>query len=160
MSHPSLGLPPADHAAGNPAAAASITAARDRLAGRALEVAVDADPTFRERHDDMTLRELLADTLALVDRLALAIGTGDPHALGGFAEHVSPRYRKRGVPLDDVIGIANGLRAAAATAIAPDAVPALDASIDAAIAALRWHRRIAGDARKRNPVAAFLYKGA
>jgi hypothetical protein len=28
------------------------------------------------------------------------------------------------------------------------------------VAALRWHRRLAGDARKRNPVIAFIYKGA
>jgi hypothetical protein len=62
--------------------------------------------------------------------------------------------------MDDVIGIAEGLRAAAATAIAPDGVPAVDAAIDAAVAALRWHRRLGGDARKRNPVIAFIYKGA
>jgi NH3-dependent NAD+ synthetase len=73
---------------------------------------------------------------------------------------VAPRYRKRGVPMDDVIGIAGGLRSAAATAIAPDATPTLDAAIDAAVTVLRWHRRLGGDARKRNPVIAFIYKGA
>jgi hypothetical protein len=36
----------------------------------------------------------------------------------------------------------------------------VDAAIDAAVAALRWHRRLGGDARKRNPVIAFIYKGA
>jgi len=96
----------------------------------------------------------------LVDRLAVALGTGDPAVMGSWAEQIAPRYRKRGVPMDDVIGICEGLRATAATAVSPDAVPALDAAIDAAVAALRWHRRLGGDARKRNPVIAFIYKGA
>ena len=160
MSHPSLGLPPPDRTAGQPAAAAALLAARPRLAARALEVAIDADPRFRVRYAEIALRELLADTQAMVDRLAVAVGTGDPAVLGSWAEQLAPRYRKRHVPMDDVIGIAEGLRAAAATAIAPDGVPAVDAAIDAAVAALRWHRRLGGDARKRNPVIAFIYKGA
>jgi len=159
VSHPSLGLPPPDGTAGQPAAAA-LLAARPRLAARALEVAIDADPTFRARYAELALRELLADTLAMVDRLAVAVGTGDPAVLGSWAEQLAPRYRKRHVPMDDVIGIAEGLRVASATAIAPDGLPAVDAAIDAAVAALRWHRRLGGDARKRNPVIAFIYKGA
>ena len=31
--------------------------------------------------------------------------------------------------------------------------------IDEAIAVFRWYRRLAGDARKRNPILAALYKG-
>ncbi len=160
MSHPSLGLPPRDLSAGYPAAAAALGAARARLAARALEVAVDADPAFRGRYSDLALRELLSDAGALVDRLAVALGSGDGNVLGTWADMLAPRYRKRGVPMDDVIGIAEGLRAATATVIAPDAMPTLDAAIDAAVAALRWHRRLGGDARKRNPVIAFIYKGA
>jgi hypothetical protein len=160
VSHPSLGLPPLDLTAGYPGAAASIAALRSRLAARALEIAVDADPGFRTRYSDLALRQLLADTEAMVDRLAMAVGSGDPNVMGNWAYQVAPRYRKRNVPMDDVIGIANGLRDAAAAAIAPDAVPALHAAIDAAVAPLRWHRRLAGDARKRNPVIAFIYKGA
>ncbi|TAK01808.1 MAG: hypothetical protein EPO36_04065 [Chloroflexota bacterium] len=160
MSHPSLGLPPPDMTAGEPAAAAAVTAARGRLAIRSLEIALDADPTFRGRYADLALRELLSDAETMVDRLADAIGSGDPAVLGRWAEQVAPRYRKRGVPMDDVIGIAEGLRATAATVIAPGAQPAVDAAIDAAVAALRWHRRLGGDARKRNPVIAFIYKGA
>ena len=34
------------------------------------------------------------------------------------------------------------------------------AATDAAIAVFKWHRRLAGDARKRNPVIRFIYKGA
>lgn len=160
VSHPSLGLPPRDLTAGHPEAAAAVRAARARLAGRALEVAVDADPTFRGRYSDLALRELLADTEAFADRLADAIGSGDPSLTASWAEHLAPRYRKRNVPMDDVIGIARGIRAAVATVIVPDALPALDEAIEAAVAVLRWHRRLAGDARKRNAVIAFIYKGA
>ena len=35
-----------------------------------------------------------------------------------------------------------------------------DAALDAGIAVCRRYRRIAGDARKRNPILAFIYKGA
>jgi hypothetical protein len=160
VSHPSLGLPPRDLSAGHPAAAAAVRSARAGLAGRALEVALDADPTFRGRYADLALRELLSDTEAMADRLAVALGSGEPGVLGTWAEMVAPRYRKRGVPMDDIVAIAGGLRAAAATAIAPDASPVLDAAIDAAVKVLRWHRRLGGDARKRNPVIAFIYKGA
>ena len=160
VSHPSLGLPPRDLSAGYPDAAAAVHAARARLAARALEVAVDADPTFRGRYSELALRELLSDTEALVDRMAVSLGSGEPTMVGTWADMLAPRYRKRGVPMDDVIGIAEGLRAAATTAIAPDAVPVLDEAIDAAVAVLRWHRRLGGDARRRNPVIAFIYKGA
>lgn len=160
MSHPSLGLPPRDLTAGHPEAAAAARAARSRLAARALEVAIDVDPEFRGRYGDLALRELLADTEAMVDQLAVALTSGDPASMGRWAEQLAPRYRKRGVPMDDVIGIAEGLRAATAGAIAPEGVPVLNAAVDAAVAAFRWHRRIAGDARKRNPVIAFIYKGA
>lgn len=160
VSHPSLGLPPRDLTAGHPSAAAAVSGARVRLAARALEVAVDADPSIRDRYSDLALRELLADTEAMAERLATSIASGDPTVMGNWAEALAPRYRKRGVPMDDVIALAGGLRAAAATATAPEAAPALDAAIDAAVAAFRWHRRLAGDARRRNPVIAFIYKGA
>jgi hypothetical protein len=39
-------------------------------------------------------------------------------------------------------------------------MPAVDAALDASIEVLLWHRRLAGDARKRNPLIAFIYKGA
>lgn len=160
MSHPSLGLPPRDLTAGFPADAAAIRAAAPRLAARALERAVDADPEFRGRYSDLALRELLADTEALAGSLATAVASGDAKVLGALAEQLAPRYRKRSVPLDDVIALCEGLRVGAATVVAPAAVPAVDAAVDAADVALRWHRRIAGDARKRNPVIAFIYKGA
>ena len=39
-------------------------------------------------------------------------------------------------------------------------MPVVDASIDAAIKVFLWHRRLAGDARKRHPLLDFIYKGA
>ena len=42
---------------------------------------------------------------------------------------------------------------------AEEKVPA-DAALDEAIAVFSWHRRLAGDARKRNPILAAIYKGA
>ncbi len=121
---------------------------------------MDQDPTFRSRYSDLALRELLADTEALADRLATAVASADAAVMGGLAGHLAPRYRKRLVPLDDVILLCEGLRTGAATTVAPDAGAAVDAAVDAAIAALRWHRRLAGDARKRNAFIAFIYKGA
>jgi hypothetical protein len=52
VSHPSLGLPPIDRTAGLPPTAARVHAARERLAARALEIAIDRDPTLRERHHE------------------------------------------------------------------------------------------------------------
>ena len=160
VSHPSLGLPPPDLSAGHAADAASIRAAAARLASRALERALDADPGFRDRYSDLALRELLADTEALTNSLSIAVASGNPAVLGSLAEHLAPRYRKRRVPLDDVIALCEALRVGARTVVAPSAGSAVDAAIDAAVAALKWHRRLAGDARKRNPFIAFIYKGA
>jgi hypothetical protein len=53
-----------------------------------------------------------------------------------------------------------GLRTAFPSVLAPGELPPASEALDAAIDAYRWHRRIAGDARKRNPILAFLYKGA
>lgn len=153
-------MPPRDLTAGHPDAASRLGEARTRVATIGLETAVAADPTFRARYSDHALRELLADALALVDQLAVAVAAADPAVLAAWAEQVAPRYRKRSVPMDDLVAIADGVRRAAATAVEPSAMPAVDAAIDAAIEVARWQRRIAGDARKRNPIIDFIYKGA
>jgi hypothetical protein len=62
--------------------------------------------------------------------------------------------------MDDVIQLCEGLRLASASVLAPAERPAADAAIDNAIKVLRWHRRLAGDARKRNRLLAAIYKGA
>lgn len=160
MSHPSLGLPPRDLSAGDPAAAAALGAAGPRLRTRALAAALDLDPTLRDRHTQLVLDALLADLDAFVDRLITSVASGDPRAMATFADLVAVRYRKRKIAMDDVVTLCDGLRRAAAAAIEPDAQPAVDAAIDAAIEVFKWYRRLAGDARKRNPLLAYIYKGA
>ena len=160
MSHPSLGLPPPDMSAGDHAAAAALRSAGPRLRARAFQAALDLDPTLRERHGDLMREALAADLEAFVDRLMTSLSTGEPRAMATFADLVAVRYRKRKVGMDDVITLCEGLRRAAAGVVELEAVAALDAAIDAAIEVFRWHRRLAGDARKRNKLISFIYKGA
>ncbi|HEY7736277.1 MAG TPA: hypothetical protein VH813_05745 [Candidatus Limnocylindrales bacterium] len=160
MDHPSLGRPPRDLTAGRPAAADRLRAARSRIAGRAIEIAVEGDPTMPERHGELGLRKLLRDTNVMLDQLALAVASGDPSVMKDYGEWVAPIYRRRRVPMDDVIRLAEALRRAVGSVMVPDEQPTADAALDVVIAAFRAHRRLAGDARKRNPILSFLYKGA
>lgn len=160
MSHPSLGLPPRDLRAGDPTSAAALKAGGARFRTRSMEAALDLDPTLKDRHDDLVRESLLADLEAFVDRLVTSVASGDPHAMATFADLVSVRYRKRKIPMDDLVTLCNGLRRAAAAVVEPTAMPPIDAALDEAIAVFKWHRRLAGDARKRNPFLAFIYKGA
>jgi hypothetical protein len=160
VSHPSLGLPPPDLSAGDPAAAADLRRGGARLRARALAAALDLDPTLRDRHGEIVRDALLADLEAFLDRLVTAVSSGDPRAMASFADLVAVRYRKRKISMDDVVTLCEGLRRAAAAAVEPDSQPNVDAPIDAAIAVFRWHRRLAGDARKRHPLLSAIYKGA
>ena len=153
-------MPPRDLRAGDPASAAALRSGGARLRARAFEAAQDLDPTLRDRHDELVRQALLADLEAFLDRLVAAIASGDPHLMATFADLVAVRYRKRKIPMDDLVTLCNGLRRAAAAVVEPAATPAIDAGLDEAIAVFKWHRRLAGDARKRNPVLAFIYKGA
>jgi hypothetical protein len=160
VSHPTLGQPPRSLQLGFPEAAARLRTERSRLAVRALESAVDRDPTFRSRYDDTGLRTLLGDAEIFVERLALCVAGNDPHWLKEFADASATVFRRRRVPMGDVVRLLEGLRAAARGVLAEaETVPA-DAAIDEAIAVFRWYGRIAGDARKRNRILAALYKGA
>ena len=160
MSHPSLGSPPPSRAAGLPGAAARLRTARARLGARALEVAIERDPTIRDRYDELGLRKLLRDTEPMIDRLAYALDYGDADGLAGWDDWVVPVYRRKRVPMDDVINLCEGLRLASASVLAPAERPAAGVAIDNAIKVLLWHRRLAGDARKRNRLLQFIYKGA
>jgi hypothetical protein len=160
VSHPSLGLPPRDLFAGDTTAAAALRSGGARLRARALAAALEANPSMKDRHPEIVIQALLADLEAFQDRLVAAIASGDPHHMATFADLVAVRYRKRKVPMDDVISLCEGLRRAAAAVVEPDAVPTVDAAIDEAIAVFKWNRRLAGDARKRHPLLAFIYKGA
>jgi hypothetical protein len=159
VSHPSLGRPPTDLTAGSPDAAARIRAAIPRLAAQALATALDDDPTLRDRNDDAGLRARLRDAELLADRVALSVAAGDPALAREYAEWTAPVYRRKRVPLDDLIRLCEGLRTAFPSVLAPDELPTAGVALDEAIAQYRWHRRIAGDARKRNAFLQFLYKG-
>ena len=80
VSHPSLGLPPVDRSGGLPPIARRLDTRRDALAARALEIAIDRDPTLRERYDEIGMRRLLRDTAALLDRVVEAVAQDDPGA--------------------------------------------------------------------------------
>jgi hypothetical protein len=159
VSHPTLGKPPRSLHAGFPDAAARLRSMRPALAARALEIAVDADPTFRTRYDEPGLRNLLRDAEVFVDRLALCIAADDPYFLEQFADQTATIFRRRKVSMDDVNRILEGLRSAARGILSPAETGSADRAIDAAAAVYGWYRQIAGDARKKNPILQALYKG-
>ncbi len=160
MNHPTLGLPPIDSSAGFPDAARRLRANRARITTRALEFAVDADPTLSDRYDEIGLRTLLHDTDVFLDRIAASVSADMAEITGRWAEMVAPLFRRRSVPMDDLIRLAEGLRRACeGTLDSRERVPA-DQAIDAAIAVFRDHRRLGGDARKRNALLNAIYRGA
>jgi hypothetical protein len=160
VSHPSLGLPPLDLTAGFPDAAARLRTNGDRLAGRALAVAMDADSTMRERYDETGQRQLLRDAALLAERIAICVAAANPMPAHDYAEWTAPLYRRRKVPMDDLVALCEGLRVALPSLLAPAELAVASAALDQAIEAYRWHRRLAGDARKKNAFLQFLYKGA
>jgi hypothetical protein len=160
VSHPALGLPPLDHTAGLPAAAARLRAARQRLGSRALEIAIGLDPTILVHNDEDGLRLLLRDTEILIDLVADSIATSSVAAIHSWAEQASVIYRRRRVPMDNVIALCEGLREAGQSVLNPSERPAADLALDTAIERFRWQRRLAGDARKRNRILQLIYKGA
>jgi hypothetical protein len=159
VSHPSLGLPPPDPNAGFPEAAARIRANAERLAARALRLAMDSDPTLEVRHDEEGLRHLLRDAELLAERVALCVQIEEPDQAREYAEWTATLYRRRRVPMDDVVALCEGLRAAFPSVLAPGELAPAGAALDEAIKVFRWHRRLAGDARKRNALLQLLYKG-
>ena len=159
MSHPSLGLPPRVTNTAWTDVARRLRETAPQLAARALAVAMDRDKTLGERNDEVGLRERLRDAELLVERVATAVAEDDPGIAGEYADWTSPMYRRKRVPLDDLINLCEGLRAAIASASAPAVAEAANPAIDAAIAQYQWHRRLAGDARKRNALLQFIYKG-
>ncbi len=129
------------------------------LAARALESAIERDPTLRTRNDEIGLRQRLLDATLLAERVAVSVGAGDPAPAREYADWTAPVYRRKRVPLDDLINLSEGLRAALPSVIDGQALVDGETAVDAAIAQYRWHRRLAGDARKRNAFLQFIYKG-
>ena len=160
MAHPSLGAPPPDLRAGHPAAAERLRAARGRIGARALEIALERDGSIMDRHGELGVRRLLRDTEPMIDRLAIALAANDVKAVAAWADWVAPLYRRRKVPMDDLVHLAEGLRLAAGSVLEPAELTVANEAIDEAIKVLRWNRRLAGDARRRNRILAAIYKGA
>ena len=160
MSHPNLGLPPVDRTAGFPAAAEDLRTRRFEIGRRALESMAQADPTLSDRVGETGMRHLLRDTEAWVEAIALCVGAGDPSLMHGFAEQIVAPYRRRRISMEDLVRLADGFRAALRAALGPVEHASADAALDEAVEVFRWHRRLAGDARKRNRILQAIYKGA
>lgn len=148
-----------DMTAGFPAAADRIRASRVRLAVRALESAIDRDPTLRERQGEAGLRHLLRDTDGYLERVARAVASDSPAQVREWADWVAPVFRRRHVPMDDLIALSEGVRVALAAVLSGEERVPADAALDEGIAVFRWYRGIAGDARKRNRYLWAIYKG-
>jgi hypothetical protein len=159
MPHPSLGLPPHDVTAGQPAAAARLRANAKRLARIALENAVRLRPGLQERHDELRLRQLLRDYERHLEQLAHALETGDEQFVVGYAEWLVPIYRRRRVPMKDVMALVEGLRHAAVTVLTPAENEVAEKLFAGWVERLRHHGRLAGDHRG-NSVVRFFWKGA
>ena len=159
MSHPTLGQPPRSLLAGYPDAADRLAAQRAPIAARALEIAVDGDPSLRRRYDEIELRALLGDGEVLVNRLALAVAGDDTFFLAQFAENSATVFRRRKVAVMDVVHVLEGIRTGARGVLDGEEMASADRAIDAAIKVYRRFHDIRGDAREWNPVTSKLYKG-
>lgn len=159
MAHYALGLPGPDMRAGFPVGAVRIRADAPRLRTRALEVALRRDPTMRDRLGETGLRQLFRDTEILVERVARAVASADPGQVREWADWVAPVYRRRQVPMDDLVTLCEGLRTSLPAVLSPEEQEPANVALDQGIEVFRWYRQIAGDARQRNRLAAALYRG-
>ncbi|MEO6349913.1 MAG: hypothetical protein ABIP53_04605 [Candidatus Limnocylindrales bacterium] len=159
MPHPTLGLPPADTAAGHPAAAARLRDGNGRIAKLALQATLRDTEGFGERYDETSLRLFLRDFQTHVDQLAKALETGQDYYVVSYGEWLVPVYRRREVPMADVMAMLRGLRSAAATVLTPDEREIVDGLFDRWFVTLKHHQRLPGD-HKGNALIRFFWKGA
>lgn len=156
--HPNLGLAPVNMRSGFPMAAEKLRRDTAPIAARALEAAVEKDPTIKARYDETGLRRLLRDTV-VTERLAMCLGSDDPRWLVEYAYWIAPIYRRRGVSLLDVCALCDGIRGAVSADLGRDERTAAERSLDAAIAILKRNSRLAGDRHKRNALWKWMYRG-
>jgi hypothetical protein len=159
MPHPALGLPPSDPSAGQPAVAARLLAAAERLPSLALEAALRLDPTLPDRYDELMLRRLLRDYDRHIRQLAEAVATGENRFVAVYAETLVPTYRRRGVRMNDVITLMRGLEEAAVSLGPAAEADAIRGPMAAWVERLRRHRRLPGD-HAGNRAVRFVWKGA
>ena len=159
MPHPALGLPPSDATAGHPDPVRRLRHAGTRIPGLALQAALRIDPTLRHRYDEVSLRRFLRDYEGHLVQLARALATGEPRFVVTYGESIVPVYRRRGVPMNDVVSLLRGLEEAA-TSVMPGAdADAVRTLMAAWIDRTRHHRRLPGD-HAGNAIARFIWKGA
>ncbi|MEX1295675.1 MAG: hypothetical protein AB1Z67_05850 [Candidatus Limnocylindrales bacterium] len=158
MSHPALGLPPADATAGRPDVAARLRQAV-RLPATALEAAYRIDSTLPQRHDQLMQRRFLRDYEQYIEQLARAVETGEDRFVAVWGESIVPIYRRRNVRMNDVVSLVRGLEEAA-IAIGPAAdADVIREPVAALVERLRHHRRLPGD-HEGNAAVRFIWKGA
>ncbi len=145
--------------AGFPDAAARMKDAAPRIAARALETALASTPDMRDRYDEIGLRQLLRDAELLVARVAMSVAADDPYFARDYAAWTVIVYRRRKVPMDDLISLCEGIRSALPSVLSGDEVRPANEALDGAIAEYGQGRRLAGDARKKNAFLQFIYKG-
>jgi len=114
---------------------------------------------MRDRYDDLGLRNLLRDAEVHVDRLASCVAGNDVHWLKHFADGAAPVFRRRGVPMDDVVQLMNGLKSAARGILSAEEMAPAELAIDEAAKVYHWYRRLSGDARRKNPIVEKIYRG-
>ncbi|HEY7598761.1 MAG TPA: hypothetical protein VH741_02450 [Candidatus Limnocylindrales bacterium] len=159
MPHPSLGLPPLDTTRGQPAAARRLRTSRERLARIALENAVRLTPRLSEAYGEEGLRRFLRDYERHIEQLAKALETGSDYYVVNYAEWLVPVYRRREVPMKDLMALLEGLHDAAATVLTPSENELADELFARWNERLQHHRRLPGD-HPGNPVVRFFWKGA
>lgn len=159
MPHPSLGSPPSDASAGNPALAGRLRDAADRLPAAALVVALRVDPTIQDRYDEIMLRRFVRDYERHVAQLIRAVTTGESRFVAEYGESLVPVYRRRGVRMNDVVSLLQGLEEAAVAIVPRAEATPIREHMAAWVERMRRHRRLPGD-HQGNKVVRFIWKGA
>jgi hypothetical protein len=114
---------------------------------------------FSDRYDDDQMRLFLRDLDRHVEQLAKAIETGNDYFVTSYGEWLVPVYRRRKVPMADVMAIIAGLQSAASTVLSPDERKVSDDLFARWADRLKHHQRLPGD-HKGNSVIRFFWKGA
>jgi hypothetical protein len=129
------------------------------LPALALDAALRIDPTLSERHDELMLRRFLRDLDRHIEQLARAVETGEVRFVTGYGEALVPMYRRRGVRMNDVVALLNGLLEAA-VGIGPVAeAEVIRQPMSDWIVVMRHHRRLPGD-HKGNAGVRLVWKAA
>ncbi len=113
----------------------------------------------RDRHDEVGLRHLLRDTEVYIDRMASPSPSDDPSSPGRGPSR-SRRSTAAGASRWTTWSrLAEGLRLASRPSLLRASAGRSTPRSTRPIGVFRWHRRIAGDARKRNRLLAVPLQG-